>query len=124
MKRPATLRRAMSGAVTQAVVIIGSVALGFGATAVITSDDVPMRQLPTIEQSTGSPADLIAEHDCWTGAAPADMEGVMPGAVVVTRDGRTIYGGPRLVEQALDQVFNGVDHDLTVHAFCRGGDLR
>lgn len=66
-----------------------------------------------------SPVALLARYDCWTGDAPADMEGKVPGHVVVTRDGRTVYGGPRLASQALAQIFEGVDHDLTVHGFCR-----
>lgn len=75
-----------------------------------------MRHLPVEVQH---PAEAIAaEHDCWTGEAPAHMQGVIPGHVVVTRDGRTIYGGSALVGKALEQVFDGVDHGLTVHAFC------
>jgi len=67
----------------------------------------------------GSPAALIAEHGCWTGKAPADMQGVVPGHVVVTVDGVTRVGGSRAVGAALEQVFEGVDHGLTVHGFCR-----
>jgi len=58
---------------------------------------------------------LTAEHDCWTGSAPA---GVEAGHAVVTRRGSTapsyVASGP-----ALEQLFGGVDHGLTVHAFCR-----
>jgi hypothetical protein len=60
---------------------------------------------------------LIEQHGCWTGEAPADV--TIPGHVVVTRDGRVVYGGPRLVGQALGQVFEGEEHGLDVHAFCR-----
>lgn len=60
---------------------------------------------------------IAAEHGCWTGKAP---EGVtIPGHVVVTTaDGRTVYAGPKVVADALDQVFNHIPHGLTVHAFC------
>ena len=65
-------------------------------------------------------AQLLHDHDCWTGKAPADMTGKMPDHVVITtRAERIVYGGPQLVERALDQVFNGVDHGLAVHGFCR-----
>jgi hypothetical protein len=68
----------------------------------------------------GGPEWLVARHGCWSGEAPADMEGVLPGHVVVTTpDGVTRYAGPRMVGRALDQVFSDVDHELTVHAFCR-----
>lgn len=63
--------------------------------------------------------ELVAEHDCWTGEAPADMQGVLPGHVVVTVDGATRYAGERMVGKALGQIFEGVDHELVVHGFCR-----
>ena len=66
----------------------------------------------------GSPAAVVARHDCWTGAAPADMVGRLPGHVVATVRGRTVYSA-RLVGPALDQVFGDVDNDLIVHGFCR-----
>ena len=51
-----------------------------------------------VQHSTVNPvADLIAEHDCWTGAAPADMKGQLPGHVVVTLPGASdpSYRGAR-----------------------------
>lgn len=63
---------------------------------------------------------LVEQHGCWTGAAPADMEGKVPGHVVVTRaGGLPEYAGAATVRDALQQTFEGVDHDLVVHAFCR-----
>lgn len=68
--------------------------------------------------SPSAAAHLVQRHDCWTGAAPGDV--TLPGHVVVTLpDGETVYGGERLVGRALAQVFDGADHGLTVHAFCR-----
>jgi hypothetical protein len=66
-----------------------------------------------------SPADLVAANECWTGEAPADMAGQVPGHVVVTMDGTARVGGDRLVGKALGQMFDGADHGLTIHAFCR-----
>lgn len=64
---------------------------------------------------------LIERNACWTGEAPAAMQGKVPGHVVVSLpDGRgPRLGGPALVGKALDNLFAGADHDLTVHAFCR-----
>lgn len=77
-------------------------------------------EVPTENLAPGSPAALIAEHDCWTGDAPADMEGELPGHVVVSLpNGEVVYGGERMVGKAFDQIFDGVDHGLTVAAFCR-----
>ena len=66
----------------------------------------------------GSAAALVAEHDCWTRDAPADMVGQFPGHVVATVRGRTVYSA-RLVGPALDRVFGDADNGLTVHGFCR-----
>lgn len=38
--------------------------------------------------------------------------------VVTTADGVTRYGGQRLTDKAIEQAVYGVDHGLTVHAFC------
>lgn len=69
----------------------------------------------------GSAAWMVEKYDCWTGEAPADMQGEIPGHVIATvgDDADPTYGGTRLVAQALGQIFDGEDHDLTVHAFCR-----
>ncbi len=68
----------------------------------------------------GSPAALIAAHDCWTGDAPADMVGEMPGHVVVSLpNGVPVYGGERMVGKALDQVFGDAEHGLTVAGWCK-----
>lgn len=87
--------------------------------------------LPTVfqhEQPSASTApavdpvrELINAHDCWMGSEglPPDMVGKIPGHVIVTVDGHLRYGGRRLVNQALEQIFEDIDHGLTVHAFCR-----
>jgi len=73
----------------------------------------------------GAPAELdpttvlVDQHDCWVGTPPVDMVGVIPGHVVVTVDGQTRLGGEPMVGKALDQLFAGQAHGLTVHAFCR-----
>lgn len=67
----------------------------------------------------GSPAALIAAHHCWSGQAPADMTGKIPGHAVVAVGATPRYVGARLTGQALEQTFDGVDHGLVVYAFCR-----
>jgi hypothetical protein len=62
---------------------------------------------------------LVVEHNCWTGAAPLDMAGKIPGHVVVIAADKARYGGQALVHKALQQTFEGVDHNLTVVGFCR-----
>ncbi|QIX28259.1 hypothetical protein ncot_17930 [Nocardioides sp. JQ2195] len=64
---------------------------------------------------------LIARFDCWTGEAPADMQGQVPGHVIVTHPGddHPVRGGEFLVGKALDQLFAGAANHLQVHAFCR-----
>lgn len=62
---------------------------------------------------------LVDRHNCWTGNPPVDMVGKIPGHVVVTADGNTRLGGAKMVSKALEQLFNGADNGLTVHAFCR-----
>lgn len=63
--------------------------------------------------------ELIEKHDCWTTDAPAEV--TRPGHVVLTRPGRTFpeYLGYEYAMLAADQEFNGRDHGLTIHGFCR-----
>lgn len=76
------------------------------------TDEQVMAIRPSVE---GSPAALVAEHDCWTGEAPA---GAVAGHVVVTVDNVTRYAGRRMTDRAIEQAVFGVDHGLTVHGFC------
>lgn len=62
-------------------------------------------------------------HGCWSGEAPADMEGKVPGGVVVTlHPGETpaYLHTPKAVGAALDHVFSGLHPEMTVWSFCRG----
>ena len=63
---------------------------------------------------------LVERHHCWTGEAPPDMRGKLPGGVVAARPGHRVeLLRGRWVGRALDQVFEGVEHGLRVYAFCR-----
>jgi hypothetical protein len=63
--------------------------------------------------------ELLGKHDCWTTEAPADMQGVLPGHVVVVIDGDARLGGERMVGKALDQTFGDAEYGITVVGFCR-----
>ena len=59
---------------------------------------------------------IMDRRSCWTGEQEPKVEG-FPGHVLFT-DGTV--GGPRVVGQALDEIFEGKDHDLKpIYAFCR-----
>jgi hypothetical protein len=82
--------------------------LGYPAPPTIASDSAPRH------------TSLLDQHHCWTHQAPSDMQGKVPGHVVVTtRKGRTRYGGAHLVGLALDQQFAHKHAGLTVWGFCR-----
>lgn len=63
---------------------------------------------------------LITAHDCWTGAAPADVD--LPGGVVVRVDGGDAeYSEDAMViGAALDAALDGADNGVEAVAFCRG----
>lgn len=69
--------------------------------------------------ASGSPAALIAKHDCWSGEAPPDMAGRLPSHAIVATGAAPRYVDSGLTGKALDQVFSGADHGLVVYAFCR-----
>lgn len=103
---------------------ISCAAFAIGFSFVTLVDGRPSAPPPPAPELVGESSDatrLIERFGCWTGAAPADMENQIPGHVIVTRrDGvRPLRGGDALVSKAFEQVFDGVDHGLTVHAFCR-----
>jgi hypothetical protein len=108
--------------VRRRLAMMGGFAVGLGLMALFAPPAVlefDRTDLPADSAST-SRADRLAErYDCWSDAAPADMEGRLPGHVVVSiANGRTVYSAA-LVGPALDQTFGGDDAGLLVHAFCR-----
>lgn len=121
---PRSLAQHVRRSLAQGMVLFGLLAAVAGATAAgerlhvapPATDGQIMDDRPHAE---GSPAALMERHNCWTGPAPADMAGTIPGHVIVTVDGETRGAGRRMVGKALSQVFNGVDHGLTVRGFCR-----
>ena len=102
--------------------MLGGFAVGLGLIALFAPPAVLEFDPTDLPADSASPsrADRLTEkYGCWSGAAPADMAGQLPGHVVVSiANGRTVYSAA-LVGPALDQTFGGDDADLLVHAFCR-----
>lgn len=122
-----TFRQTMVGAVVKAVATTAMVGAGFFVSSTLVGQQATMvapehggsSVMENRPNAEGSPADLMDKHNCWSGEAPKDMEGQMPGHVVVAKGDTPVYGGSRLVGQALSQIFEGEDHGLTVYGFCR-----
>ena len=119
--KPVSLRKLLVGAAVRSVLIpaclVGSYAFGH----VFALEDEPLPpQHGAVQLGEPSKAErLLERHDCWTGEAPADMAGVIPGHVVYSHGDGAKLGGPKVVGAALDQIFGGADTSLTVHGFCR-----
>lgn len=113
-----TFRRTIASAIVRAILITAGLVAGYATVAHLMPVDAVSpehRDVPAAEV-TPKAERLIEAHDCWTQEGP---EGVIPGHVVATRHGHTVYGGTRLTGMALEQLFDGVDHGLVVHGFCR-----
>lgn len=110
--------------VVQSRKVTTGLVLGFTVTAVLAGAWVIPEDQPTSAQPTtpGSVGWLVERHHCWTGEAPDDMEGAVPGHVVLTWPGKKTptYGGAHAVSVALEHLFGDEKTPgLTVHAFCR-----
>lgn len=119
---PRSIRHALFLGTRKAIVLIVMFGSGFiGISHIPTAATVvtPEQRAPVVEAPLRSEV-LVQKHDCWTGEAPADMEGKIPGHVVITEAGRTFLGGPAKVSIALDVVFAGAESEIeTIHGFCR-----
>lgn len=79
--------------------------------------DQPYEPVPPAPSYTEQ---LLAQHDCWKGEQPADVDA--PHGVLIRRDGDVVarYSAkPAVVQAALDDVFGTDDPALSVIAFCR-----
>lgn len=122
-RKPPSLRRNLRRALLTPVFVFAAGAAGYAAVSLLPATMVmapPPAPAPVAPEPSVAEV-LIEEHDCWTGAAPADMEGVVPGHVVMTlKNGKTVYHADRGVEAALQHVFDKPLPGITeVHAFCR-----
>lgn len=119
-RKPKTLAQTMGLALAKSVVAFALVAIGFvtmAHAANVQALDSESGAADGKPLAVGSPAQILDTNDCWTGSAPADVK--TPGHVVFRTDGDARLGGPKAVGQALEQIFDGVDHGMTVYGFCR-----
>lgn len=118
-RSPRSLRFGLAHAAFRSVVLTGAILAGLSWNSL--AEQAQVRSVtPDSAHSVPSPTEkLVKANGCWTGEAPADMTGKIPGHVVVTVKGETRLGGPRLVGKSLEQIFEGAQHGLYVHAFCR-----
>lgn len=106
----ALYRKTMSN-ITRNVIVVGAILMAglyFGNDVERIEPSTPSERQATV---------VTIPDDCWIGDAPKDV--TMPGHVYATKNGRTAKYGPRVTGQALEQLFDGQDHGLNVHAFCR-----
>lgn len=111
-----TRRLIATAAVNLAAFAVLAAAAVAGSLDTVTMDTVPTTP-PAATQPNLAASAMAHAHGCW---APDAHPGVMPGHIVVTREGSTapVYGGRRVVAQAFAQL-GGYDHGLTVLALCR-----
>lgn len=125
VRQAPSLRQMLRRNLTVLAVSCAMFALGYAAMSLYTSAVDPVREqaseVAETSDSAGQVRQLVQRFDCWNGEAPADMAGEFPGHVIVTEAGalNPVRGGAALVSRAFEQVFDGVDHGLRIHAFCR-----
>ena len=120
MRTSQTLTALLTKAVLKTSLLLAVAALWLGSEQIGTGVHTDARVEVARPAATGSPRELIERHDCWTGAAPIDMVGKIPGhAVVSFGTGQAAYVGTNGVGMALEHVFEAQHPDIAVHAFCR-----
>lgn len=100
--------------------LTGAISVAMASSGHLTSESSTTPPTSSAATAPDRVAQLVTRHGCWTGQAPADMQGQLPGHVVVTPAGATepIRGGSLWVGRALEHAFDGKHPGLTVHAFC------
>jgi hypothetical protein len=111
--RVVRVARALVGASVLSAVVGGMVGTSVAGRVGLT--DATWQQ----DRASETVEDLIAEHACWQGAAPADRAGVVPGHVVVSPSaGAPAILSADLVDEALSHLFETPRAGMTVYAFC------
>lgn len=94
---------------------VAALLIGGGVGYLIADREPPMTPRYEFPDRT---AQLLDQHDCWTGEAPADVE--IPGGVVLTLPGKSEpQFSRRLVGPALEQIFGDGTTEYRIHGFCR-----
>lgn len=120
-----SLRATLGRAAVKAVVITAALGGSYATADALNGSNVVLgegAEPPALIQPADPTQALVKRHDCWTGEAPADMAGVIPGHVVIRYDGDTTatYRGSRAVGDALAFLFDGADNGVAaVAGFCR-----
>ena len=119
--KPKTLPQLLIRAVAQSDVSVALFAASyFVASMGPVNMTMPEQETPSATAEPTRAQVLMEKWDCWAGEAPADMQGKMPGHVVVTEGGRTFVGGSVKVGTALSHIFEGTPTEIEViHGFCR-----
>lgn len=113
-RRTRSFRRTLLTAMTMPVMVVAGLTVGLNLDLDQSATFKPAT--PVVQES------LVEQHDCWTGEAPADMEGVLPGHVVIRfkREVNAEYRGSKAVGVALDHIFTAPNPDVAeVLGFCR-----
>ena len=116
---PAPFRRLLSRRLVLSSFLLALVAAWAVPYALVADQREMSWQPALLSAADEAAADLVREHRCWSGRAPRDMVGRVPGHVVAVRRGAAVYGAGPLVDASLRQVFDGIDAGLRVIAFCR-----
>lgn len=121
--KPKSLRQMLIAAVVRSVAMVVCFGAAFFAVSQMPAN-MTMPDSPAVEverpQAVKSPGWFVEKFDCWTGEAPADMQGKFPGHVIITEKNVTRRAGEKKVSEALDSIFEGKPTGIQeIHAFCR-----
>lgn len=88
---------------------------------VATGMDVPESDPVVRPHAIGAPVELMDRYDCWSGDAPKDMANKVPGHVIIRPEnkGTVVYGGPKMVHLAFEQLFKNAPTEHEIFGFCR-----
>lgn len=113
-------KKVMKRALMAPVVAIGSFSAVYLVGMTVIDEPAPVTVIQP--DAPGSPEGLMKKHGCWSGEAPKDMEGVIPGHVIIRMDGEIAakYRGAKYVGVALDHLFTKPNPRVAeIVGFCR-----
>lgn len=96
---------------------LGIVSIVATVVAILAANSGTVTVTPTgAPESVTIPQQMLEDHDCWSGPAPADMVGKLPSHAVVELDARR---GPQYVNSSIG--FDIWQHGRagTLYGFCR-----
>lgn len=117
------MRTLLREALIRAAIMTACFLAGLGVAITLTGsshDYAPADEHPVTAPTTSKIDRLFESGECWTGTAPEDV--TIPGRVVLMREpgDQPALLGPKWVERALAQIFDGADHGIyRINGFCR-----